>query len=128
VVKERAPFSIPARARSVRHALRGIAGMLVTEHNAWLHGAATLAVLVLGLALGLSPLEWALVTLAIVAVWVAEALNTALELLCNVASPDLHPLVERAKDVAAGGVLIAATGAAVIGLIVFLPKLAALLD
>ena len=54
-------------------------------------------------------------------VWVAEALNTALELLCDAVSPDFHPLVGKAKDVAAGAVLISAMGAATLGFIVFGP-------
>jgi diacylglycerol kinase (ATP) len=61
--------------------------------------------------------------LAIVSVWTAEALNTAFEFLCDVASPEFHPLVAKAKDVAAGAVLIAAVGATLIGLLVLGPHL-----
>ena len=60
------------------------------------------------------------------AVWTAEALNTAFEALCDVASPEFHPAVERAKDVAAGAVLVAAIGALCIGACVFGPKLLAM--
>jgi diacylglycerol kinase (ATP) len=116
------PFTFSGRLRSVRYALRGIALMLRSQHNAWVHAAATLAVLAAGLAFGLSAGEWAAVSLAIVAVWVAEALNTAFELLCDVASPAFHPKVEQAKDVAAGAVLIAAAGAAIVGIVVFGPR------
>ncbi|HEX5386840.1 MAG TPA: diacylglycerol kinase family protein [Gemmatimonadales bacterium] len=116
-------FSVAARARSFRYALRGIAAVLRTQHNAWIHAAASAAAVALGIAVGLSRAEWCLVVLAIVAVWTAEALNTAFEALCDVASPGLHPLVERAKDIAAGAVLIAAVGAAVVGLLVFVPHL-----
>jgi len=59
--------------------------------------------------------------LAIVSVWTAEAFNTAFEFLADVSSPGFHPLVKKAKDVAAGAVLIAAIGAAVIGLLVIGP-------
>jgi diacylglycerol kinase (ATP) len=68
-----------------------------------------------------------MVVLAIAIVWTAEALNTALEYLTDLASPDYHPLAGRAKDVAAGAVLISALGAAAIGLIVFGPHLLKLL-
>ena len=71
----------------------------------------------------LSASEWCWIVLAIMAVWTAEALNTALELLADVASPEFHPLVEKAKDVAAGGVLIAAFGSVIIGLLVIGPHL-----
>jgi diacylglycerol kinase (ATP) len=57
------------------------------------------------------------------AVWTAEALNTAFEFLCDVASPDFHPLVAKSKDVAAAGVVMSAIGSAVIGLLIFGPHL-----
>ena len=77
-----------------------------------------MAVVALGLFLGLSSVDWCWLVLAIVLVWVAECLITALELLADVTSPDSHPLVGRAKDAAAGAVLCAAIGAALIGLLV----------
>lgn len=114
-------FSVSDRAKSIRHALTGIATMLSTQHNAWVHLLATLLVIVAGISAGVSKLEWCLLVLAITSVWVAEALNTALERLCDVASPDFHPLVKQAKDVAAGAVLLCATGAAIIGAVILLP-------
>lgn len=118
-------FDVSARLRSVRYALRGIGVMLRTQHNAWVHAVATVAAVGAGLVLGIGRLEWLAVVLAIMAVWTAEALNTAFESLCDVASPEFHPMVERAKDVAAGAVLVAATGSVVIGLLVFGPRLLA---
>ena len=59
--------------------------------------------------------------IAIMAVWTAEALNTAFEFLADVASPEFHPLVEKAKDVAAGAVLISAGGSVVIALLILGP-------
>ena len=116
-------FSVGARLRSFVYAGRGIATMLRSQHNAWVHAAATLVVATAGAVLGVSRLEWVALVLAVVAVWTAEALNTAFEFLCDVASPDFHPLVEKAKDVAAGAVLICALGATLIGAIVFAPYL-----
>lgn len=116
-------FSFAARARSFRYAGRGVVALLRSQHNAWIHAAGSVAVVGLGFAVGLSRLEWCLVVLAMVAVWSAEAVNTAIEALCDVASPEVHPLVERAKDIAAGAVLLAAVGAVVVGLLVFGPHL-----
>lgn len=116
-------FSLSARVDSFRDALRGIGAMLATQRNAWIHAVATLAVVGLGFALAIDRGEWLAVVLAIMAVWTAEGLNTAFEALCDVASPEFHPLVARAKDVAAGAVLIAAIGALVIGVLVFGPRL-----
>ena len=114
-------FSFNGRVRSFRYALRGMRLMLVSQHNAWIHFAATVVVIGSGLALGLSRADWCWIILAIVGVWMAEALNTAFEFLCDVASPEFHPMVKNAKDVAAGAVLIAALGAVVIGLLVMGP-------
>lgn len=97
--------------------------MLRTQHNAWLHAAATGIVGVLGFVLRLSTAEWCWIVLAVVSVWTAEALNTALEFLTDVASPEFHPLAEKAKDVAAGAVLIAAMGSLLIGILVMGPHL-----
>lgn len=116
-------FSFSGRIRSIGHALTGIAGMLQDQHNAWVHAVATVVVLITGLAFGISSVEWLGLVLAITIVWVAETLNTAFEYLCDVASPEFHPLVQKSKDVAAGAVLLAAIGAVVIGLLVFVPYL-----
>jgi diacylglycerol kinase (ATP) len=97
--------------------------MLVTQRNAWIHAAVTCTVVVAAVVLRVSAVDWCLLTLATMAVWTAEALNTAFEFLTDVASPSFHPLAEKAKDVAAGAVLITAVGAAVVGLIVFVPHL-----
>ena len=97
--------------------------MVASQHNAWIHAVATVAVTAAGLSIGLSWSEWCWIVLSIVAVWTAEALNTAFEFLTDVASPNFHPLAEKAKDVAAGAVLISAIGVLIIGALVFWPKL-----
>lgn len=116
-------FTFTGRLRSFTHAFRGIGLMLATQHNAWVHLAATIIVVITGLIVLLSQAQWSWITLAIVGVWMAEALNTAFEILCDVASPEFHPKVKQAKDVAAGAVLITAIGAVVIGGLVFGPIL-----
>lgn len=117
------PFSFGARLRSFVYAWRGVRAVLLSQHNAWLHAAATVLVVAAGVGLRVSRFEWLALVFAIVSVWAAEALNTALELLCDVASPSFHPLVARAKDVAASAVLICALGAVVIAGLVFVPHL-----
>ena len=120
------PFTFTGRLRSIHFALRGIRLMLVSQHNAWVHAAATVAVCAAGFAFRVTRGEWCWLIVAMMAVWTAEALNTAFEFLCDVASPEFHPGVEKAKDVAAGAVLISAIGAVVIGLLIFGPRAAAL--
>src|SRR5437879_12146686 len=101
--------------------------MIRCQHNAWIHLVATAGVVAAGLFFNLSRFEWCWIVLAIAIVWTAEALNTAFEFLADAASPNFHPAVRDAKDVAAGAVLITAIGAVIIGLIVFWPHVAALL-
>jgi diacylglycerol kinase (ATP) len=121
-------LAFSGQLRSVKCAVRGIAIMLRTQHNAWLHAVATVAVIAVGVAVRLSVSEWCWIVLAITSVWTAEALNTAFEFLTDVASPDFHPIAEKAKDVAAGAVLLAACGAAVIGVMVLGPHVLGLLQ
>jgi len=116
-------FSLASRARSFQHAGRGVAVLLSGQPNTWIHAAATVAVVALGLYLEVSSLDWCALILAITAVWVAECLNTAIEVLADAISSDWDPLIGRAKDIAAGGVLIAAIGAVAIGLVVLGPPL-----
>lgn len=116
-------FTFKGRIKSVKCAICGIIIMLRSQHNAWIHAVASCLVLCTGGLLRLSPGQWCFLILAIMAVWTAEALNTALELLADVASPEFHPLVEKAKDVAAGAVLISAIGSVLIGLLILGPGL-----
>ena len=114
-------FSIEGRIQSFRYAINGIILMLKSQHNAWLHATASFAVLLVGAFFHLSPREWCWLVIAIMAVWTAEALNTALEFLADVASPEFHPLAKKAKDVAAGAVLVSAAGSVVIALLILGP-------
>ena len=118
-----APFSLRARQQSFVFALAGGRVLLRGQHNAWIHAAATLLVLVLGLACRVSRQDWALLALAIGLVWAMEALNTAIELLADEVSLEQRERLGRAKDVAAFAVLIAALAAVAVGLLVFWPHL-----
>jgi diacylglycerol kinase len=95
--------------------------MIRCQHNAWIHAAATIAVVVAAFFFRISGADWCWIIVAISIVWTAEALNTAFEFLADAASPEFHPLVRDAKDVAAGAVLLTAIAAVFIGSIVFWP-------
>ena len=121
-MNEQNSLTFTGRVRSVKFAVRGIRTMVASQQNAWLHAVATVVVVAAGAILGLAWTDWCWIVLAIMAVWTAEALNTAFEFLTDVASPNFHPIAEKAKDVAAGAVLISAVGAAIIGILVFSPR------
>jgi diacylglycerol kinase len=112
-----------SRADSFRHAFAGIGYVLRSQPNARIHGAITLAVIIAGLWLKLERLDWVALVLAMAVVWTAEFVNTALEAAIDLASPDYHVLAKLGKDVAAGGVLVAALLSVVIGLLVLGPPL-----
>jgi len=120
------PFQFTGRIRSFQHAIVGILRMVRCQHNAWIHATATVIVIGAGFLLHISRADWCWIIIAISIVWTAEALNTAFEFLADAASPEFHPLVQDAKDVAAGAVLVTAIAAAVIGAIIFWPHVAGL--
>jgi len=121
-------LTFTGRIRSFKCAFRGIWIIIASQHNAWIHVLATITVLAAGFFFELSGAEWCWIILAISTVWTAEALNTAFEFLADVASPEFHPTVRDAKDVAAGAVLLTALAATVIGLVIFWPHFAKLLQ
>ena len=112
-----------SRLNSICYAVKGLSFVLRTQHNAWVHLAITVLVVLAGLFIGLSRDDWMWIGLAITLVWFAEAMNTGFEYLCNVVSPQFSKDVEKAKDIAAGAVLICAIFAAIVGLAVFLPHI-----
>lgn len=114
-----------ARIKSFQYAFAGIAYMLKHEHNAWIHSIATVCVIAVGIWLDVSRIEWVMLVLAMMAVWMGELFNTAVEAIVDMTSPDPHPLAKVAKDVAAGATLVAAIGAAIVGFLIFLPPLLA---
>ncbi|MCA9980434.1 MAG: diacylglycerol kinase family protein [Anaerolineales bacterium] len=112
-----------SRIRSFKYAFQGWWFVLQTQHNAWIHAVASVVVVPLALWLRVSRLELAVIFLAITAVWVGEFLNTAIEAVVDMASPEFHPLAKVAKDVAAAAVLLAAIAAVLIGLLILGPPL-----
>ena len=114
-------FRLSERIRSFRHAFCGIGTVIHTQHNSWIHLLATVSVVALGFYESLDPMEWCVIVLAIALVWVTEAVNTAIEFLADEISLERREGIGRAKDVAAGAVLLAALVSIVLGLLVFVP-------
>jgi len=114
---------IRSRIASFGHAFNGLLYVLRTQRNAWIHATATTLVAVVGLWLGLSGRDWAILVLSIAIVWTAEVLNTAIEAVVDLASPVHHPLAKVGKDVGAAAVLIAAATAVLVGLLILGPPL-----
>ncbi len=121
-------MSIKKRIQSFGFAFKGVVTLFKTQSNARVHLIAILLVTMAGYLLKVSPTEWCFIVIAFAMVLAAEAFNTAVEFVVDLTSPDYHPLAGKAKDVAAAGVLITAMGVAIIGFIIFLPKLLILLS
>ncbi|MDQ5930913.1 MAG: diacylglycerol kinase [Patescibacteria group bacterium] len=121
-MSEKKRFSIVARGRSFKYAIRGLGVIFKTQHNAWVHGLVALAVILMGLGFDISTGEWAVVILSITSVLAAEAFNTAVEIDMDLTSPNYHPYARDTKDVASAAVLITALGALIVGLVIFVPK------
>lgn len=116
-------FAIDARFRSFSYAFAGLRFLMRNEHNAWVHAALSLGVIATGIGLGVSAADWRWLILSIGLVWMAEAVNTAIEQLCDLVSPAPHPIIKASKDLAAGAVLVCAVVAALIGALTIYPYL-----
>lgn len=116
-------FSIKARLASFKNAWRGVTVFIRQEHNAWIHCTITVLVIIAGLLFHISTAEWIAVFFAIGLVLAAEAVNSAIERLSDVVQPEKDERIRDIKDISAGAVLVCAITAAIIGIIIFLPKL-----
>lgn len=112
-----------SRVRSFGYAFAGWWHVLRTQRNAWIHAVATGMVILLAAWLRLQARDWAVLVLTIGSVWGAECINTALEAMVDLASPQQHPLARVSKDAGAAAVLIAALGSVIVGLLILGPPL-----
>lgn len=126
-ISEKKRFSIVARLQSTTHAWRGLGIFLRSTHNSWLHIFFAIMAIYLGFLLNISSIEWVMIIFTIGLVIITEALNTAFEIDIDLTSPTYHPYAKDTKDVAAGAVALSVIVAGIVGLIIFLPKILALL-
>lgn len=115
-------FSLKPRAKSFIHAFNGLKTIIINEPNARIHLASALIAIALGFLFQINAFEWLALVFSIGLVISIEALNTAIEELCDYIQPELHSKIKIIKDVSAAAALVAATAAFVIGLIIFIPK------
>ena len=106
------------RFQSFRFAFSGWWYVVRSQQNAWIHVLASITVLLLGIWLNLLPRDWAVIILSVALVWTAEFINTALEAVVDLASPEQHELARTGKDVGAAAVLIAAGSSVLIGILI----------
>ena len=114
---------IHSRGNSFKYAGRGLRYVMRTQKNAWIHSAVMIVAMILSFWLQLARMEWVAILLVIGMVWTAEFINTSLESIVDMTSPERHPLAQVGKDVAAAAVLFAATIAVIVGILVLGPHL-----
>ena len=108
---------------SFKYAIEGFISSFKTERNMKIHILAMIIVIILGLYFKISTIEWCIVAIAVALVIGAELFNTTIETVVDMISPEKNPKAKLAKDISAAGVLVIAIGAAIIGIIIFIPKL-----
>lgn len=116
-------FSFLNRIKSFKYAFNGLRFFFINDHNGWVHSFAAVAAICLSFYLNLSGLEWIAILSAITVVFVAEIINSSIEKLADVVSPDYHPKIKIVKDLAAAAVLVAAFFATAVAGIIFFSKL-----
>jgi len=117
------PFSPKRFFKSLGYALQGIRTIVEDEPNFTLHLSAALGVCIAGWYFSIESWEWVALSLTIGIVMTAEAFNTSLENLTDLASPEIHPLAKKAKDTAAGAVLLTGVMAIIVACLIFIPKI-----
>ena len=122
-MKKQEKVSIAKRLKSFTYAFHGLKVLFQEEHNSWIHLFVTVCVIIAGVLLKLSVLEWVAVAFAVGLVFSGEIFNSAIEDLSDVVCPERDERIKKVKDLAAAAVLVNAITAAVIGLLVFVPKI-----
>jgi diacylglycerol kinase (ATP) len=123
----RKKFSIKSRILSFKYAFKGLGLLFTAEHNTWIYLGFIAVVVPAGFLLHISAVEWMFVTICIGSVISAEVFNTIAERMADKISPEYDPEIGRIKDLGAAAVLIMAIASAIVGVIIFLPKILSLL-
>lgn len=109
--------------KSFRYAFKGLRLVIIYENNARVHLTATLAVFILGVLLEISRYEWLWILSAIAFVWITETINTAIEKIVDMISPDYNSKAGAIKDISAAAVLMAAFYSVIVAAFIFIPKI-----
>jgi diacylglycerol kinase len=116
-------FSIRSRLNSFRFAFKGLTSLFMNEHNARIHLAAAILAISSGIILKITALEWSVIIIVIGMVFIAELLNSSLETLSDIVSPEFDEGIRKAKDYAAAAVLISAVVSVIAGGLIFIPAI-----
>lgn len=116
-------FSIKDRIKSFKYAFNGLKIMILEEHNIRIHIVVAVLVIVLGAIVKLSIPEWLIITLTITIVITLEIINSSIENLADIISPEWNIKIRKVKDLCAAAVLIAGLASVIVGALIFIPKI-----
>ena len=122
-MKQKEKFSIAKRLRSFRYAFAGLGVLFREEHNSWIHSLAAILAVVAGFVFRIRPWEWIAIVIVIGMVFAAEIINSSLERTADFVKAERDDRKRDIKDLGAAAVLVCAISAAIVGMIVFLPKI-----
>jgi diacylglycerol kinase len=120
-------FSTEERIKSFKHAIRGIYLLIADEHNMRIHIMLAALAVSMGIVFRVDHVDWLVIVVCIGLVWMAEAFNSAIEKMMDHLSPEKHENVKNIKDISAAAVLICTIAVAIVGSIIFIPKICSLL-
>ncbi len=119
-------FSIKKRIKSFSYAFAGLKVLFREEHNSWIHAVAAALAVAMGFLFRISPMEWIAVVIVIGMVFAAEIINSSIERTADFVKAERDDRKRDIKDLGAAAVLVCAIAAAVVGIIIFIPKIIAL--
>lgn len=119
-------FSIKKRIKSFSYAFSGLKVLFREEHNSWIHAVAAVLAVAMGFLFRISPMEWIAVVIVIGMVFTAEIINSSIERTADFVKAERDDRKRDIKDLGAAAVLVCAIAAAVVGIIIFIPKIIAL--
>ncbi len=122
-MKKSKNFTIRARLRSFRFAIKGLIVLFPSEHNLWIHSLAAVVAILLGVILNVNRYEWIAIIIAIGMVFSAEIFNSAIERIVDYFSPERDDKAGMIKNISAAAVLVTAIASLITGLIIFLPRI-----
>lgn len=126
--KSKEKFSVKKRLQSFKYAINGLKILFKEEHNARVHLAVAIIVIIGGIVFSVSIVEWIILCFAIGLVISFEIINSAIENLADFVSPQYHNLIKKVKDLSAAAVLVSTISSIIAGILIFLPKVIDLIN
>lgn len=111
---------------SIKYSVDGLVNAYQNEQSLWLHAMCTIIIVILGFALQISFIQWAIIVIALVVVLAVELLNTAIEATVDLVTKEIHPLAKVAKDCGSAAAFVSSIMVFIICCFIFIPKIIAL--